>query len=109
MNGALPSALAEKGIVLIPGVLELTLTKNTGAAFSMLEGQRWILLAFSALVSALMLALLFTGRFRRAPLANAGCLLIAAGGIGNFIDRAVAGEVTDFISFRLINFPDYPH
>ena len=32
-------------------------------------------------------------------------ILLAAGGIGNFIDRLVLGYVRDFLYFKLINFP----
>ena len=31
--------------------------------------------------------------------------LLAAGGIGNFIDRLILGYVRDFLYFKAINFP----
>ena len=33
------------------------------------------------------------------------CILLAAGAIGNFIDRVRLGYVRDFIYFKIINFP----
>lgn len=33
------------------------------------------------------------------------CILLAAGAIGNFIDRVRFGYVRDFIYFKIINFP----
>ena len=99
------TALTDNTIVLIPNVFELRLTYNTGAAFSMLEGQTWLLTLLPALVSLVMLCVLFSGTWRQFKLLNAGALLLAAGGIGNLIDRVTAGQVTDFLYFKLIDFP----
>lgn len=99
------SALAEKTIVLIPGVFELHLTYNTGAAFSMMEGETWLLILLPALVSLVMLTVLFSGKWRQYVLINIGGLMLASGGIGNLIDRIAAGKVTDFLYFKLIDFP----
>ena len=99
------STLADNTIVLIPNVFELRLTYNTGAAFSMLEGETWLLILLPALVSLVMLTVLFWGKWRKYNLINIGGLMLAAGGIGNLIDRVTAGKVTDFLYFKLIDFP----
>ncbi len=91
---------------LIPGVFEFELKYNDGAAFSMLEGQNWLLILLPLVVSLVMLGVLFSGKWRGYRLVNIGGVLLVSGGIGNLIDRIVSGgQVTDFLYFKLINFP----
>ena len=91
-------------LVIWDGVLELTYTRNPGAAWGMLAGGRWILVAVTVLIVLGLLILLLCGRLRRPMLWTASSLLIA-GGIGNLIDRVAAGYVVDFINVELIHFP----
>ena len=84
----------------IPHVLNWTLAFNTGAAFSFLAGgSGWQVWLFGALAVMVCIALIVwlartaRGEWRTAlPLA-----LIIGGALGNFIDRALRGQVTDFI------------
>jgi signal peptidase II len=91
-----------QSIPIVPGVLHFTYVRNTGAAFSLFQGQDW-LRWLSLIVS---LALIAIGLFK--PLPNRweqlgyGCIL--AGAAGNGIDRLFYGSVVDFIDVRLINF-----
>lgn len=73
------------------------LLHNTGAAFSFLAGfeggQRWFLLAV-----AVVAVVVIQRWFRTASVPVAVCLgLILGGAIGNALDRAFLGSVTDFI------------
>ena len=86
-----------------PGVFHLTHFQNTGMAFSMLEGARWLFLILTAVVLA-VLVVAVAKKWLRHPLALAAVVFIVGGGIGNMIDRTVAGYVVDFVDFRLINF-----
>lgn len=90
-------------IPLIEDVFHLTYATNTGAAFSLLEGQIWFFLVITVLMIGLILWLLCTGKVR-GILAQLCLVSVAAGGIGNAIDRAVQGYVVDMFDFRLINF-----
>ena len=100
------SDLAVNGPVsVIEGVFEFRYCENTGVAFSLLEDQRWLFIPLSILISAVMLLILYRSPLRRHFLFSCVCVLIAAGGIGNLIDRIVYGYVIDFLYFRLINFP----
>lgn len=99
------TGLADGAIPLIPGVFELRLTYNTGAAFSMLQGQTWLLIILPFLVTVMIAAVLFSGKFRYSQWVNIGGTLLVAGGAGNLIDRLLAGRVTDFLYFKLIDFP----
>lgn len=69
--------------------------QNTGSVFGLWAGTQKLLLALSFV---LILALLFFYGKLKLPLQKAAVLLIISGIIGNGIDRAYHGAVTDFIS-----------
>lgn len=83
----------------LEGWLRWTHSENSGAAWSMLSGQRWLLVVVTVLVSGFVL---FMARefAREAPhqrLPQLALGLILGGGIGNLVDRVLFGVVTDFI------------
>ncbi len=92
-------------VPIIPGVFNLTLTFNFGAAFGLWsglsDGLREVVLALTNLL-ALGVVVYFmrqpTYRSRAAQFALAGIL---GGAIGNIIDRFARGSVVDFIDFYL--------
>ena len=89
----------------LPGFLSWTYTQNTGAAWSMLEGQRWLFVVIFSLLTVLLLLEYF--KFPMAFTAFERWLLAAiyAGGLGNIIDRVRLGYVVDMIQTDFINFP----
>ena len=91
--------------VIVPKLLGFTYVENRGAAFGILQGQRWLFLIFTGVVMAAILALLLFGNFRRFKLFNISATLIVAGGLGNFIDRLIHGYVVDFIEVLFFDFP----
>lgn len=92
-----------QSIPLWEGVLHITLIHNYGAAFGMMSGSRWIFITVSvAAIIAFCSYLVFTKSKR--PLWLYSLALMAAGGIGNMIDRVWLGYVVDFIDFTLIDF-----
>ena len=84
--------------------LNFTLAFNEGAAFSFLSdlggAQRWLFLGLALVISVFLLVWL-----RKLPASWSceilGLNLILGGAIGNVIDRALAGKVTDFIDFYI--------
>lgn len=87
----------------LPGVLELRFVLNDGMAFSMLSGRRWLLLGATGLILAALLVMLLV---RRMPLPERVVwVMVAGGGIGNFIDRARTGAVVDYLNCLFIDFP----
>lgn len=86
---------------MIPDILHLTYVRNTGAAFSMFRNMPVVTVGFPILMVILCLAaaVYFYRRKERIPAAL--CALIAAGGMGNLIDRLMLGCVTDMIDFRV--------
>ena len=94
----------------IPWLLELTYVQNTGAAFSILRQHTWLLTLTSAVVVLVMCYLIVKGFFKNA-LGRWSAALVLAGGVGNLIDRAVFGFVTDmfkttFMDFAVFNVAD---
>ena len=89
----------------IPGLLSFTYAQNTGAAWSMLEGQRWLFVLVFVVLTVLLLLEFF--KFHM-PFTTAERWLIAAiyaGGLGNMIDRVRLGYVVDMIQTDFITFP----
>lgn len=97
--------LGEPGTIpLIPGIFHFTHVRNTGIAFSMLEGKIPVILIASAVV---MLGIILTERKAagRLGLAYGIALSMPLGGaLGNMIDRIRFGNVVDFIDVRGIKF-----
>ncbi len=91
---------------LIPGVLSLSYTENSGMAFGMLQGGRTIFIIVTLLVLGMMTCFYFRipEEKRMRPL-SVGLVFIVGGAIGNFIDRVRMAYVIDFIYLRFINFP----
>lgn len=88
----------------IPGFFHITHIRNTGSAWGMLAGQRWLFL----LIMVLFLVGLGVAVYKRWIKSRFSlfCLAgIAGGGLGNAIDRAVSGSVTDMICLDFIDFP----
>lgn len=94
--------------VLVPGILWLTRVHNTGAAFGMLRGQQWLLMGVAVAVLAAIVWV--AARMKpRSRMAWAALAMIAAGALGNLIDRAVLDGVTDFFDlgwFPVFNVAD---
>ncbi len=91
-------------IRLIPGVLNFTLTKNSGAAFGILSGRQPIFIAVTFMVLAVIVIYLWRQR-PTSPIVIIALGLLMGGAIGNLIDRIGPGWVTDFFEFGFIDFP----
>ncbi len=89
----------------LPGILNFTYVKNTGAAFSMLQGAQWLFtLIFVLLTAALIL------EYFKKPLPFTGlerwCIAaVYGGGLGNMIDRVRLGYVVDMLETQFMEFP----
>jgi signal peptidase II len=86
-----------ESIRLIGSVLRLTHVRNSGAAFGLLRGFGG-LLALAALVGVIAFISVVV---RRPPLlTGVAASLVAAGALGNLVDRIFRGTVVDFVDFR---------
>ena len=93
------------GVSIIPRVLELTYTENTGAAWGMLKNHRWVFLVVSTAAIICLICFLAVNIRKCGKLMTFSLCLIIAGGIGNMIDRVLLGYVVDFIYVSAIDFP----
>ena len=97
-----------QSIPLIKGFLHITYTTNDGAAFGMMDGQRWVFIVVSTVAIIAFLAYLYLGHADN-TLYAVSLSMVISGGIGNMIDRlgfgfyinpkTGLGEVVDFIDF----------
>lgn len=99
-----------QSIPFLPYLMDLTYTQNTGAAFSSFSGLTWLLTLVSLGASVAIAVLLWRGFFPGAW-GKLSLSLILAGAVGNLIDRALLGFVTDmfettFIHFAVFNVAD---
>ena len=113
-------------IPLIGGWLRLLYVRNTGTAFSMFSGNKWVTVVLTTIL--IIVCLIFMIREAREAARHAGSTdagsvraardakvtavmlaFIFAGGLSNLIDRIVLGYVTDMIScgsFAVFNVAD---
>ncbi|MEG2833387.1 MAG: signal peptidase II [Ruthenibacterium sp.] len=96
--------LAPVGVLpFIPGVMQLRYILNDGAAFSILSGNRFFLIAVTS-VALLALTLYLLFKKPQSRFEHFAWVLILAGGIGNLIDRVLHGVVVDFFEVTFMNF-----
>ena len=92
--------------VLIPGVFQLQYLENRGAAFGLLQNARIFFLAVTLIALAAVIYVLVRLPLKRKYIVLRFLMvLIAAGAVGNMIDRVFLGYVRDFLYFSLIDFP----
>jgi signal peptidase II len=90
-----------ESVTVIPGVLDITYVRNTGAAFGILNAADFPFKPAVMLTIALLafgaIAYFATRLAAHEVLARAGLTLVLAGAVGNLIDRATVGYVVDFV------------
>lgn len=88
-------------IPLIDGIFHITYIQNYGAAFSILQNKTVFLIIMQLIVIAVILVYLVKKQKNEHWCLLLSVSLIAAGGMGNLIDRAMNGYVVDFFDFRI--------
>lgn len=92
--------------VFIKGFMDFTFVENRGAAFGILEGQRWFFVVITVIISvAIIYAFLKLPNKKEYMYLRVSLVLILSGAIGNVIDRFFRGYVVDFFEFTFINWP----
>ena len=96
----------QEPFILIKNVFQLCYLENRGAAFGILQGRRIFFLIITCIVLFVLaycyVRAPYTKKFR---ILRVILVMVAAGAVGNFIDRFSRGYVVDFLYFNLINFP----
>lgn len=81
-------------VPVVPGVLNLQLTTNTGAVFGLGKGGRWLFVVVSVVALAII-GRIFWRSPARATALHMSLALILAGALGNLYDRVVYSAVRD--------------
>ena len=88
-------------VEIVPGLLDFTHVRNTGAAFGFLNAvdipMKPVLMTAIALAALVAIALFAMRTSPEEPLARIGLALVCGGATGNLIDRVTAGYVVDFV------------
>ena len=92
---------AEADFILIPRVLAVRGTQNTGMAFGLFSGGALILAAVSIVILLLLFLYIKTHPLPR--MEQLGLGLITGGALGNLLDRIVYGHVIDMLEPLFFN------
>ena len=98
-------------VSLIDGVLQLRLTRNPGAAFSMATGMTWI---FTLIACAVSVVIVRVARRLGSVVWAVALGLLLGGALGNLTDRLFRapgigrGHVVDFIEYLKFPFASFP-
>ncbi|WP_160034251.1 signal peptidase II [Paenibacillus sp. An7] len=82
----------------------ITSHRNRGAAFGILQDQRWFFIVVTIIVVVALVWYIQKIKSQPDKLLPLALSLVLAGAIGNFLDRLLMGEVVDFFKF---NFGSY--
>lgn len=90
-------------ITMIPNFFNITYVHNTGAAFSILTGNRYLFI----IIAFIALNLIYHFFIKGKELNNYEVVIYAlliSGIIGNLVDRILYGYVMDFLSFTIFGY-----
>ena len=91
-----------ESITIIPNFFSITYVKNTGAAFSILNGNTFLLIILSIII------LFYIYKFiLKKNIHKISSILLLGGILANLIDRIFRGYVVDYLDFNILgyNFP----
>ncbi len=92
--------LPGESIPIVSQIFHITYVLNPGAAFGIFGHQRGLFLGVAAAFCIVFLG--FYARLRHSGgLIHYGSVALAAGAVGNMLDRARTGHVVDFFDFRV--------
>jgi signal peptidase II len=92
-----------ESIPIIERVLYITSHRNQGAAFGILQGQMWFFYIVTIVVIG-VLVYYIQKEAKNSRFLGITLGVILGGAIGNFIDRVVRGEVTDFVDVYIFTY-----
>ena len=92
----------QQSFVVLDKIFSLRLARNTGASFSILSGQITFL-TIMPIIAIIAIGVLLVIRPNTPKNMRLGAILIAAGALGNLIDRLALGYVRDFIDYVFLD------
>ena len=87
----------------IDGFLDLTYSENTGMGFGLGKGSTLGITVITAILIAAIIGYLLFFKKEKAHI-RIPLIMVAAGGIGNLVDRTQLGYVRDFFEFTFVDF-----
>ena len=93
-------------IVIVKDFFNITYVRNTGAAWSIFEGQVLGLIVVSLIIISFIIYYISKQKVKT-KLEKIGYSLILGGSFGNLLDRIIYGYVVDFLDFNIFGY-DYP-
>ena len=95
-----------ESIIVIKNIFYITYVQNKGAAWSILTGNRFLLIGI-AIIALFMIFIFFIKGNKLSKLEVIFYSLLIGGIVGNLIDRAIYGYVIDYLDFNIFgyNFP----
>jgi len=92
-------------INIINNFFSLTYVKNTGVAFSLLEGYVWLVVIATVVILYMIVKYIKNNVNNKYELIGYG--FIIGGAVGNLCDRIIFGYVIDFLDFNILGY-DFP-
>lgn len=92
----------------LPGLLQFTLTTNTGGAFGLWREAKELMLLLPIVICGGIVYWIWKRERSSEPLnriEQIGFGMLLGGALGNIADRVIRGRVTDFIEFAFVQFP----
>ena len=94
--------IEHQSITIIKDFFSITFAKNTGVAFSFLEGKIPLIIIMTSIIIIFILKYIKTTNPNKYEIFCYG--LILGGALGNLIDRIFYGYVIDFLDFNLLEY-----
>ena len=95
-----------ESVEVINKFLYMTHVRNTGAAWSIFDNNRYFVLIISAIIILGLIIYIIKNKPDK-NIEKVAYGFILGGAFGNFVNRCINGYVTDFIDVKIFNY-DYP-
>ena len=94
-------------LIIIPGFLSLTYAENSGVAFSLLSGNKILIILISLILIFLLLYYIYNDYIKlnkKSKYKEILYGLLLGGILGNLIDRIIHGVVIDYVSLNIFGY-----
>ena len=96
------SMIPHQSITIIPNFFQITYAKNTGVAFSILEGKQIFIIIMTLIVLGIIIK--YIKELATTKYDIISYALVIGGALGNLLDRVIYGYVIDFLDFQIFNY-----